>query len=45
MLKEKEIKDVFMNTENIQDACNILAGMANNKGGLDNITIVAMKFN
>lgn len=45
MLKEKEIKDVFMSTENIQDACNILASMANNKGGLDNITIVAVKFN
>ena len=45
MLKEFEIKDVFMREKDIQKACDTLATMANNKGGLDNITILAIKFN
>ena len=45
MLKEFEIKDVFIKEEDIQKACETLATMANNRGGYDNITIVAIKFN
>ena len=45
MLKEFEIRDVFMGENNVQKACETLATMANNKGGFDNITIVAIKFN
>lgn len=45
MLKEHEINEVFINEEDIQKACLELAYKANNKGGPDNITIVATKFN
>ncbi|OZV12858.1 serine/threonine protein phosphatase [Tissierella sp. P1] len=45
MLKEFEIRDVFMGENDVQKACETLAAMANNKGGFDNITIVAIKFN
>ncbi len=45
MLKEFEIRDVFMGENDIQKACETLVTMANNKGGFDNITIVAIKFN
>lgn len=45
MLKEFEIKDVFIGENDIQKACETLVAMANNKGGFDNITIVAIKFN
>lgn len=45
MLKEFEIKDVFIKEEDIQKACETLATMANSRGGFDNITIVAIKFN
>jgi protein phosphatase len=45
MLKEFEIKDVFMQEKDIQKACDTLATMANNRGGLDNITVLAIKFN
>jgi len=45
MLKEHEINEVFINEEDIQNACLNLASKANNKGGLDNITVVAIKFN
>lgn len=45
MLKEFEIKDVFIGQDDIQKACETLATMANNKGGFDNITIVAIKLN
>ena len=45
MLKEFEIKDVFIEEKDIQKACDTLATMANNRGGLDNITVLAIKFN
>lgn len=44
MVKEDNIKEVFIEEENIQKACEILANIANINGGLDNITIVAVKF-
>ncbi|WP_353093935.1 Stp1/IreP family PP2C-type Ser/Thr phosphatase [Tissierella praeacuta] len=45
MLKEFEIKNAFIGEDDIQKSCETLAGMANNNGGFDNITIVAIKFN
>lgn len=45
MLKEFEITNAFIGEEDIQKACESLAIMANDSGGLDNITIVAIKFN
>jgi protein phosphatase len=45
MLKEFEIYDVFNGEQDIQRACEDLATKANDKGGLDNITAVAIKFN
>lgn len=45
MLKEFEISQVFDTEKDIQKACETLAQMANQKGGHDNITVVAIKFN
>ncbi|HEY8361967.1 MAG TPA: Stp1/IreP family PP2C-type Ser/Thr phosphatase [Tissierellaceae bacterium] len=45
MLKEFEISQVFDSENDIQKACETLAQMANQKGGHDNITVVAIKFN
>lgn len=44
MLDEEDIKEVFNREKSMQNACEILTTMANEKGGLDNITIVAIKF-
>lgn len=44
MVKENEIYRIFDDEEDIQKACESLANLANNKGGMDNITIVAIKF-
>lgn len=44
MLEEKEINSVFNRDKSMQESCEILAAMANEKGGLDNITVVAIKF-
>ncbi len=44
MLDEEEINEVFNRENEIQMACEILTTMANKKGGLDNITVVAIKF-
>lgn len=44
MVKENEIYQVFSKEDDIQKACEILANIANNKGGFDNITIIATKF-
>lgn len=45
MLKEQEINESFIDEDNMQKACFELALKANKKGGLDNITLVAIKFN
>lgn len=45
MLKEFEIYEVLKTQKDMQKACETLATMANNKGGLDNITAVSIKFN
>lgn len=44
MLDENEIYEVFNREEDIQKACEILVSMANDNGGLDNITLVSIKF-
>lgn len=44
MLDEDEINQVFNREKKMQRACEILTKMANEKGGLDNITTVAIKF-
>lgn len=44
MVKDNEIMKVFLEVEDIQKACETLASIANSKGGIDNITLVAIKF-
>lgn len=44
MLTEEEIYRVFNKGLGMQESCEMLTEMANEKGGLDNITIVAIKF-
>jgi len=39
-----EIKNSFMNSNNIQETCNSLVNLANIRGGYDNITILAIRF-
>ncbi len=43
MVEEEDILSVFKNNYSMENSCNILINMANNRGGKDNITIVAMK--
>ncbi|HZK33219.1 MAG TPA: Stp1/IreP family PP2C-type Ser/Thr phosphatase [Tissierellaceae bacterium] len=45
MLSEREIYEVFNREKNLQKACEILVKKANENGGLDNITLVSIKFN
>ncbi len=45
MLKEREIYEVFNSEEDIQKSCERLVAKANQKGGLDNITLVSIKIN
>lgn len=45
MLSEKEIYEVYEIEKNMQKACEVLVEKANAKGGLDNITLVSIKFN
>ncbi len=44
MLDEDEISAVFKREKSMQIACEVLTNMANKKGGLDNITSIAIKF-
>lgn len=45
MINDLEIVQVFNREHDIQKACETLANLANHRGGLDNITVVAIKFN
>lgn len=45
MLNDNEIYEVFNREEDMQKACEILVDRANENGGLDNITLVSIKFN
>lgn len=44
MLKDKEIKNIINESENIQAAVKALVDEANRKGGVDNITAIALQF-
>lgn len=44
MLDNDEIKGALLNKDNLQMACEYLVKLSNDKGGFDNITILAAKF-
>jgi len=44
MLNDDEIKELLLVNENIQKACEYLVELSNNKGGFDNISVVAIKY-
>lgn len=44
MLDDDEIKDTLIINKDIQKACEELIKLSNDKGGFDNITILAVKF-
>ncbi len=43
MVGEKEIHDTVLGSENLDDACNNLIKMANENGGIDNISVILVK--
>lgn len=43
MLDDDEIKNTLINSENMQLACEDLVKLSNDKGGYDNITVLAIK--
>lgn len=44
MLNDDEIKELLLVNEDIQKACEYLVEKSNDKGGFDNISVVAIKF-
>ena len=44
MVPDEQIKDVLLSTQDPQQACDRLVEMANEGGGLDNITVVILEF-
>lgn len=44
MVEDIQIQKTFEKKDNLQEACDELVSLANINGGLDNITIVAIKF-
>ncbi len=44
MLEDKEILEEFIGSKNLQKSCENIIERANNLGGLDNSTIIAIKF-
>jgi len=44
MLEDEEIKYYLLNGQNMQKACEDLVNISNDKGGYDNITVIAVKF-
>lgn len=44
MLDDEEIKKSLINSENMQQVCEDLVQLSNDKGGYDNITVLAVKF-
>ena len=44
MLDDEEIKNFLINSENMQIACENLVNLSNDRGGYDNITVIAVKF-
>lgn len=45
MVKDNQILKTFKDKENIQESCEKLIKQANDNGGIDNITVIAIKFN
>jgi len=43
-IDNQEIKDIFMNYLDLNEACQLLINLANDRGGYDNITIVAIRY-
>lgn len=44
MLSDDEIKDLLIQNGDIQKACEYLVELSNDKGGFDNISVVAIKY-
>ncbi len=44
MLSEKQIKEILNNSENLKNAVDTLIDEANKRGGVDNITVIALQF-
>lgn len=44
MLNDEEIKELLIINDDMQKACELLVQLSNEKGGLDNISVVAIKF-
>ena len=42
-VSESEIKEVVAQNHDPQEACNQLVALANNKGGIDNVTIILLR--
>ena len=45
MVGDNQILKSFKNNEDVQESCDELVKLANDKGGIDNITVIAIKFN
>jgi hypothetical protein len=43
MVRDNIIRDVMLNTDNVQTACRQLVEIANRNGGADNISVIAIK--
>lgn len=44
MLSDDEVRKLLVDNEDIQKACDLLVDLSNDKGGFDNITVLAVKF-
>lgn len=45
MVKDTQILKAFKDENNLQESCDKLVNIANGNGGIDNITVIAIKFN
>lgn len=45
MVKDTKILKAFKDEDNVQDSCEKVVKLANKNGGIDNITVIAIKFN
>ena len=44
MLDDNEIEEFLINSKNVQRTCEDLVELSNDRGGYDNITVIAVKF-
>ncbi|NDJ62498.1 MAG: SpoIIE family protein phosphatase, partial [Chloroflexi bacterium] len=42
-VEDSEILDIITKNPNPQEACNKLVGLANSRGGIDNVTVVLLQ--